>query len=599
MPIKTCSVRKIGKTMNFSNFLINKIALKGTKENTFGSLTSGYVNQLKNVSLFESANLDDLKSLDLASLLSKEDSVESSNSRTSSDIKALQEIIKTLMELEQIQDVADLDGNGEISEEEALQFLQTVMGLDGDAENLTMEDMEKVVDLLGINLEQVADNAVLEALSPEAAEELEELKKTQESQNTAPAQQMLGSGSVGSGSVGSTGGGSSVNNNSSTSKKTATKTAADTLKELQQKKQEIIADADKKISKKEEEKDKLVSDNSKISKELKQEYTDAKTDLKETQDKKSSLETKKDGYQNSLSKIDQDLNALKGEKSSLKTDTKDDEINSQNKSRLKDIESQISAKKEKKADYEKKIENAEKKIKELETKEKEQQEKLAAVEEKISQADPKLGKKIEKINSEIKEIKTQKASDVSEIDSQIQIKEKEANKEAKQAGVNKGKAANDIGSGLVELASKYMGMNEADGSYKLFTNGRTEAWCADFVTYVVKEYAQQQGLDLKDGFGSPSVSNLRDWAQKNGAYESIETMSSAQKSDYLKNDLQVGDIIIWKRNGKSHTGIVKSINNDGTFTTVEGNSSDQVKSNVVSINDNKLSGFIKFNKIVS
>lgn len=599
MPIKTCSVRKIGKTMNFSNFLINKIALKGTKENTFGSLTSGYVNQLKNVSLFESANLDDLKSLDLASLLSKEDSVESSNSRTSSDIKALQEIIKTLMELEQIQDVADLDGNGEISEEEALQFLQTVMGLDGDAENLTMEDMEKVVDLLGINLEQVADNAVLEALSPEAAEELEELKKTQESQNTAPAQQMLGSGSVGSGSVGSTGGGSSVNNNSSTSKKTATKTAADTLKELQQKKQEIIADADKKISKKEEEKDKLVSDNSKISKELKQEYTDARTDLKETQDKKSSLETKKDGYQNSLSKIDQDLNALKGEKSSLKTDTKDDEINSQNKSRLKDIESQISAKKEKKADYEKKIENAEKKIKELETKEKEQQEKLAAVEEKISQADPKLGKKIEKINSEIKELKTQKASDVSEIDSQIQIKEKEANKEAKQAGVNKGKAANDIGSGLVELASKYMGMNEADGSYKLFTNGRTEAWCADFVTYVVKEYAQQQGLDLKDGFGSPSVSNLRDWAQKNGAYESIESMSSAQKSDYLKNDLQVGDIIIWKRNGKSHTGIVKSINNDGTFTTVEGNSSDQVKSNVVSINDNKLSGFIKFNKIVS
>lgn len=598
MPIKTCSVRKIGKTMNFSNFLINKIALKGTKENTFGSLTSGYVNQLKNVSLFESANLDDLKSLDLASLLSKEDSVESSNSRTSSDIKALQEIIKTLMELEQIQDVADLDGNGEISEEEALQFLQTVMGLDGDAENLTMEDMEKVVDLLGINLEQVADNAVLEALSPEAAEELEELKKTQESQNTAPAQQMLGSGSVGS-----TGGGSSVNNNrnnnSSTSKKTATKTAADTLKELQQKKQEIIADADKKISKKEDEKDKLVSDNSKISKELKQEYTDAKTDLKETQDKKSSLETKKDGYQNSLSKIDQDLNALKGEKSSLKTDTKDDEINSQNKSRLKDIESQISAKKEKKADYEKKIENAEKKIKELETKEKEQQEKLAAVEEKISQADPKLGKKIEKINSEIKELKTQKASDVSEIDSQIQIKEKEANKEAKQAGVNKGKAANDIGSGLVELASKYMGMNEADGSYKLFTNGRTEAWCADFVTYVVKEYAQQQGLDLKDGFGSPSVSNLRDWAQKNGAYESIESMSSAQKSDYLKNDLQVGDIIIWKRNGKSHTGIVKSINNDGTFTTVEGNSSDQVKSNVVSINDNKLSGFIKFNKIVS
>jgi surface antigen len=74
-------------------------------------------------------------------------------------------------------------------------------------------------------------------------------------------------------------------------------------------------------------------------------------------------------------------------------------------------------------------------------------------------------------------------------------------------------------------------------------------------------------------------------------------MSTAEKKAYAQNNLQVGDIIIWKSNGSSHTGIVKSINSDGSFTTIEGNSSDQVKSNTKKITDSSLTGFISLSKV--
>ena len=161
------------------------------------------------------------------------------------------------------------------------------------------------------------------------------------------------------------------------------------------------------------------------------------------------------------------------------------------------------------------------------------------------------------------------------------------------------KAFGGDGKALVDFAKKFMGFNEANGSYKKFTGGRTEAWCADFVTYVVKNFAASQDKKLAGGFGSASVSGLMSWAQNHGCFKNTSNMSNSQKLDYLQNKLKPGDVIIWKSNGASHTGIVKSINADGTFTTVEGNSSDQVKSNKKSIYDSRLTGFIPYSSIVS
>ena len=41
---------------------------------------------------------------------------------------------------------------------------------------------------------------------------------------------------------------------------------------------------------------------------------------------------------------------------------------------------------------------------------------------------------------------------------------------------------------LLSVARRYIGYNEKDGSYLRFTNGRREAWCADFVSYFLEKF---------------------------------------------------------------------------------------------------------------
>lgn len=115
----------------------------------------------------------------------------------------------------------------------------------------------------------------------------------------------------------------------------------------------------------------------------------------------------------------------------------------------------------------------------------------------------------------------------------------------------------NIGNDIVATALKYKGYNEKDGSYKKFTNGRTEAWCADFVTYVTKEAFRANGKSVPTGFGSPAVKNLKQWGKDNNCYTT--DVSKAKP----------GDVVIFN---KSHTGIVKEVR-DGKVYTIEGNTS--------------------------
>ncbi len=61
----------------------------------------------------------------------------------------------------------------------------------------------------------------------------------------------------------------------------------------------------------------------------------------------------------------------------------------------------------------------------------------------------------------------------------------------------------------------------------------------------------------------------------------------------IKNNVKSGDIIIFKENGRSHTGIVKEILADGTIKTIEGNTSDKVGERSYSANDRTISGFVQ------
>lgn len=585
---------------DITNYLLKRLQGVNNKQSTNGLFKLPSLETSS--SIFDNISLENLENFDYAAALTSlstgdEDAINSVANQS------LSEIFKGLLGDATIQKYADVDGDGEVSAEEAKNLMQGIAGMDGDLSNLSFEDIENLINSIGVTSVEDFQKFIqdtLKGVDDELAKQAENVL-ADEVENSMPA--MLGNGvdamSGASRSSGASKSGNSNYNAGGASKNVKTKTAADEVEELRKQRQEIIETADKNINAKQKEKDNLVKNSDKISDDLKKDYSKQQKEMKSIQSDKADVQSSLDEHKSSLSDVTASLSALEGEKSTIKTDTKDDKINSQNKARLSEIKEAITTKKEKKAKLEEKITKEEAKLKELEKKEQAQQKNIDKVEKQIAEADPKLKPKMDALTKEISELKSTKTKEVAEIDGKIKTKEAEKNKEAKKAGESKGKTANDIGSGLVDLASKYMGLNEKDGSYKLFTNGRTESWCADFVTYVVKEFAQKNGMSVAKGFGSPAVANLMSWAQNNGVFDNTSKMSNSEKLNYAKNNLSVGDVIIWKSNGSSHTGIVKSINSDGTFTTVEGNSSDQVKSNKKSIYDKGLTGFIKLSDIVS
>ena len=154
-----------------------------------------------------------------------------------------------------------------------------------------------------------------------------------------------------------------------------------------------------------------------------------------------------------------------------------------------------------------------------------------------------------------------------------------------------GGGSSEFGNAVASIAQSYVGkLSEADGSYLQVTGGRAEHWCADFVTYVVSKACEQTGKSL-NGFGSPAVANLRAWGEANGCYGSIDGMSSSQKAQWIVNNVKPGDVMIMQNNS-SHTGIVTKVYSDGSFETVERNTSDQCLNRHYSADEARLSGFV-------
>jgi hypothetical protein len=109
-----------------------------------------------------------------------------------------------------------------------------------------------------------------------------------------------------------------------------------------------------------------------------------------------------------------------------------------------------------------------------------------------------------------------------------------------------------IGKNLVANASKYLGYSENLGQSKLFSS--SPEWCADFVTYVVKETYKEKGLPLPENFGNHRVEMLKQWGIENGKYLSLTDKSD--KAQTIKDSVNIGDILILRENGASHTGLV-------------------------------------------
>ena len=148
---------------------------------------------------------------------------------------------------------------------------------------------------------------------------------------------------------------------------------------------------------------------------------------------------------------------------------------------------------------------------------------------------------------------------------------------------------------LADTAKSYLGKVNSDREgNKLFSGGRAQPWCADFVSYITKETYRSKLPSSFTNFSS--VSALRQWGKNNNCYQEVP---KTNKAEYIAQNVKVGDIMIEKKGGKSHTGVVTKVNPDGSFETVEGNCGNKVAAQRYSANSRTLSGFISIDRCLA
>ena len=155
----------------------------------------------------------------------------------------------------------------------------------------------------------------------------------------------------------------------------------------------------------------------------------------------------------------------------------------------------------------------------------------------------------------------------------------------------------EVGEIAAQMGSSFVGVinNDAQGNAEFSPGGVSQAWCADFVTSITKRAYEAKGMQVPSGFGSSAVAGLRSWGQSNNVY--LDTASNSNKANAIAQNVKPGDIMIQERNGASHTGIVTKVYSDGSFDTVEGNSSDAVKARHYTADSSVLSGFVLMNAL--
>lgn len=220
----------------------------------------------------------------------------------------------------------------------------------------------------------------------------------------------------------------------------------------------------------------------------------------------------------------------------------------------------------------------------------------------IKSVNSETAKQIEVKEQELNMIDINLETELAHIDSQIKSFEELQLKELEQSG-KQSAYYSDIADGTIpddghigknaaqalSNAESQIGVRELTGhndgkDIAKYRNGVSNGapWCASFVSWCYK------GNDV---FGyQPSVSGIMMAADRKNLY--------SKKGEYTP---KAGDIMIQK-NGASHTGIVESVDPDGTVHTIEGNASNQVKRCTYkpgSRGYNQISGYVRMSEAQS
>jgi len=348
---------------------------------------------------------------------------------------------------------------------------------------------------------------------------------------------------------------------------------------------EQVKSASEAVTTSKEKMDEAVKNDTKVSEENKKAFDANNKEIANNDKALSDNASETAKTESSISQTEGAISTLENSLSTLAKPSgleKDKEKDAKIQQRRGELETQIKDKKSELDTLKKKKEELVSKKKELDTTKGQLDKTKSELQEKINNScSPETKQAIEDYNKSKENVEKVKAESLKTAQSELDVKVKELNEVDKKLQGAKDKTASSASGGdLIATARKYLGYSEANGGDKLFTHGRTEAWCADFVTHVAKE---TYGKDLPRGFGSSSVSDLQDWGKQNNRIVGF-------------NNVNAGDVMIQKNNGASHTGYVTAVDSDGTIHTIEGNTADQVAERTYSPGSrgyNKISSFVR------
>lgn len=539
--------------MDFSTFLKNTITRQGLNKYAFGSLSQSATDRLNNLSMFSSASAQDISGVDLKALLAAAEAADVDAEGATGQQKALNDILKTFLEIEDVQKAADSDGDGKLSEAEAKEFLASIMGNDGDASTITMSDIDKAIEKMGIDLNEIANKA---------AEDVLEDKKAEAADSASPSSS---GGSISSGGVSG-----SSSPSSGISKQDTQKTTAETVEELEAQladEESLKASVQELIQEKIQEQDDIISEamneeNSGFTPEAKEEYDDEKAKIDgDIKTKDTEIEGQKSIIQENeatMSSTKEAIGSLEGQKSSLESQLgsiSDDDEKAADKradinSKISNIQGEIDTKQgeydraeeaKKAAEDEKERLEGEKKT--LETNRDRLMDEI--IKKHKLDVNPDVKKTIQDAQSEIQKIRSDGQEAITECDNNIQdfktkiAQAKEAEKT--QATIKENEFKQGLGLTGEELVDVARQMLDRYGSSK--------GYCA---TGVSRTFQMAYGLSLS-GNGCDWDSNM-DKLVEQGAF--VEVTSDYKTSDELSN-LPAGAVVCWEASGNGSTGGAK------------------------------------------
>lgn len=539
--------------MDFSTFLKNTITRQGLNKYAFGSLSQSATDRLNNLSMFSSASAQDISGIDLKALLAAAEAADVDAEGATGQQKALNDILKTFLEIEDVQKAADSDGDGKLSEAEAKEFLASIMGNDGDASTITMSDIDKAIEKMGIDLNEIANKA---------AEDVLEDKKAEEADSASPSSS---GGSISSGGVSG-----SSSPSSGISKQDTQKTTAETVEELEAQladEESLKASVQELIQEKIQEQDDIISEamneeNSGFTPEAKKEYDDEKAKIDgDIKTKDTEIEGQKSIIQENeatMSSTKEAIGSLEEQKSSLESQLgsiSDDDEKAADKradinSKISNIQGEIDTKQgeydraeeaKKAAEDEKERLEGEKKT--LETNRDRLMDEI--IKKHKLDVNPDVKKTIQDAQSEIQKIRSDGQEAITECDNNIQdfktkiAQAKEAEKT--QATIKENEFKQGLGLTGEELVDVARQMLDRYGSSK--------GYCA---TGVSRTFQMAYGLSLS-GNGCDWDSNM-DKLVEQGAF--VEVTSDYKTSDELSN-LPAGAVVCWEASGNGSTGGAK------------------------------------------